>query len=230
MDRTAPWGPTFADARDVWEHLHPSFVSSTGLLLIGEAWALSIDPRTGIPWGSNGVRTAHVGGYGADLSGIPDWWMEPWTPAVAFYDLWRDSGDEWLGPTNDRVRSMSHCADGTLWIGSTTHGLARIAPDGQVSYPSLPADAGPGVSAVACDPSDGSVWIGLERGGVTRLRAGAFEPVDAAGLPAFARQRVASIRIDRWTTPRVAYFAFGPTRDTNGGIVAGGGVAAYDGP
>jgi hypothetical protein len=223
-DRTAGLGPDIADAKDVWEHHHPSFVSSTGLLLIGEGWALSIDPRTGFPWGSNGVRTAYVAGYGADLSATPKWWMDPWNPVTGFIDLWPDAGDEWLGPTNDHVRSMSHCPDGTLWIASSTHGLARIDPGGAITTPALPAGEGPGVSAIACDPSDHSVWIGLEAGGVGRLRGATFEPVQIPGVPAFAGHRVASIQVDRWSSPRTVYFAFAPTKD------AGGGIGSYDGP
>jgi hypothetical protein len=89
----------------------------------------------------------------------------------------------------------------------------------------LPSDSGEGVSAVACDPSDGSVWIGLAAGGVMRLRGGALETVDTTGLPAFTRHPVQSIQIDRWSSPRIVYFAFVASSD---GTV-GGGVGAYDG-
>jgi hypothetical protein len=223
VDRTAGRGPHFAAAKDVWEHLHPAIVGILGEFLPAENHGLSLDPRDGTPWGSNGIRTAFVGGYGADLSDAR-WWMG------SVLDLWKDSGDPWSGPTNDRVSSMSHCADGTLWIGSYTHGLARIAPDGAISYLAPQGAGGEGVSAVACDPADGSLWIGLAAGGVVRLRDGAFQPVDTTGVPAFAAQPVLSIQIDRWATPRVLYFAFGAAKDGAGATVAGGGVAAYDGP
>jgi len=227
-DRAAGWDPgTWSDAQDVWEHLHPSIVSSLGYVLIGEGWALSIDPRDGRPWGSNGIRTAYVDGYEESLVG-PNWYaMGP----VPYLDLWPDSGDEWSGPTNDWVRSMSHCPDGTLWIGSLTHGLARIDPSGAISFVTLPAPAkdGEGASAVACDPADSSLWIGLAWGGVMRMRGSDFEAVDATGAPAFARHPVASIQIDAWSHPRVVYFAFDPTLDASGNIVSGGGVGAYDG-
>jgi hypothetical protein len=229
-DRTAGFDPEqWADAKDVWEHMHPSITSSTGAFLLGESWALSIDPRSGTPWGSNTIRTAYVVGYGPDLSGRNWWDMGPATKS-AFYDLWPDSGDEWAGPTNDHVRAMSHCADGTLWIASTTHGLAKIDPSGAVSYPPLPDPAvNTGVSAIACDPSDGSIWMGLVQGGVLRLRGDTYEAADPAGAPGFAHHPVASIQVDAWSTPRVVYFAYPPQVDAAGQIVADGGVGAYAG-
>ncbi len=238
MDRTAGAGPEWADAKDVWEHEHPvlsgtlpgqSFVN-------GEGWALSIAPDGSI-WGSNEYRTTSIGGYGADLSILnnpggstqsSDFWMT--TP---FIDLWPDPPNDYLTSQADAVRSMSHCPDGSLWIGSMTHGLARRAPDGSISYLDLPDPAmQDSVSAVACDPSDGSVWIGLgQAGGVLRYRGGKFERAfDPAGLPDFASHPPQSIQIDRWSTPRVVYFAFMPYHDTTGAITAGGGVAAYAGP
>jgi hypothetical protein len=154
------------------------------------------------------------------------------TSPVSFYDLWPDSGDPWSGPTNDWVRSVSHCMDGTLWIGSLTHGLALIDPSGNVSHVSFPDSSyGTSVTAVACDPSDASVWIGLGAGGVVRLRGGTFERVSVPGAPAFAGQPLASIQVDRWSPgPRTLYFAFDATRDAVGRLLRGGGVAAYDGP
>jgi hypothetical protein len=240
-DPAAGWGPDWADASNVWEHVHPAIYGIMGEFLVGETHALSIDPRNGQVWGSNGIRTAYVTGYGADLSN-PQWWMGPITydPTAAttadryksYYDVWPDSGDPWSGPTNDWVRSVSHCMDGTLWIGSLTHGLARIDPSGALSHVPFPdASFGSSVSAVACDPSDGSVWIGLGAGGVVRLQNGAFQRVNVDGAPAFTGQPIASIQVDRWSGgARVLYFAFGAAKDAAGRMVQGGGVAAYDGP
>ena len=227
VDRTAGW-PGFEDAKDVWEHLHPNITWDLhpDWWINGVGLALSLDPRDGTPWGSNEYRTAYVDGYGANLA-WDQFGMGPWnastTATSQFMDVWPDGGNP-LGPGFDAVRSMSHCPDGTLWIGSLTHGLARVAPDratiGYVSGGVLED----GVSAVACDPSDGSVWVGLAKGGVTRLRNGALEPVDATGLPAFASHPVQSIQINRWSVPRVVYFAFVETGQ------GAGGVASYDGP
>jgi hypothetical protein len=240
-DPAAGWGPEWVDASNVWEHLHPAIYGVMGEFLVGETHALSIDPRNGQVWGSNGIRTAYVTGYGPDLSS-PQWWMGPiiYDPTAAttaarytsYYDVWPDSGDPWSGPTNDWIRSISHCMDGTLWIGSLTHGLARIDPAGNLSVVPFPDTSyGTSVTAVACDPSDASVWIGLGSGGLVRLQNGSFQRVSVAGAPAFAGQPVASIQVDRWSGgQRVMYFAFGATTDSGGHVTAGGGVAAYDGP
>jgi hypothetical protein len=223
VDRTAGFGPEWADAVDTWEHDHPNLDAPDGTFVNGEGWALSIDPRTGLPWGSNELRTTYVDSpYGADLSD------DRWSIGPRL-DLWKDPADTFLGPTEDGVRSMSHCPDGTLWIGSLTHGLARIDPSGAVSYPALPAaPPATGVAAVACDPTDASVWIGLAGGGVLRLRDGAFERLDTTGLPAFTANPVQSIQVDRWSPVRTVWFAFAPAGAGPGR--AGGGVGAYDGP
>ncbi|MFL5300220.1 MAG: hypothetical protein ACJ79R_07755, partial [Anaeromyxobacteraceae bacterium] len=113
-------------------------------------------------------------------------------------------------------------------IGSENHGLARIGPGGGVSgFVDLPN--GSGAEAVACDPTDRSIWIGLGAGGVLRLKNGAFTKLDTTGLPDFANQPVMSIQIDRWTSPRTVYVAYAATRQ-GGKVIRAGGVAAYDGP
>lgn len=234
VDKTAGWGTAWADAKDVWEHLHPAITGLQGELITGDGYALSIDPRTGIPWGSNGLRVAWVDGYGPDLAAT-GWGLAPGAPGQPPYiDLWPDppGTDPVSGPGADMVRGMSHCPDGTLWIGSLTHGLARIYPSGAISTMELPdARFANSVTAVSCDPSDGTLWVGLGKGGVARLRGGVFEWVAVAGAPEFAAQPVASIQIDHWSSgPRVVYFAFAPVRDANGAVVKAGGVAAYDGP
>jgi hypothetical protein len=227
--------PKWADAKDVWEHDHPGIAGVNGAFLTGYAFALSIDPRSGAPWGSNGVRTGFMAGYGADLSNRNNWFIAPTdVPGHPWYDLWPDVGDPLQNPSNDNVMSMSHCADGTLWIGSYGHGLARISPGAGVSYLGIPDGKlphGNAVLAVACDWSDNSVWIGLGSGGLMRLANGAFSEADTTGLPDFTTQPVKSIQIDRWTAPRTVYFAYeASVDDKTGHVKRSGGVAAYDGP
>jgi len=224
--------PKWADAKDVWEHDHPGIAGIHGEFLTGYTSAMSIDPRNGTPWASNGVRTGFMQGYGANVKS-KIWWVGPvpLDPAAKpWIDLWPDVGDP-MGPTNDNVLSMSHCPDGTLWIGSYTHGLARIDPGGAISYLDLPSpDLGDSVKAVACDPSDGSVWIGLGFGGLIRLKNGAFIAIPTAGLPAFTNQPVKSIQIDRWSSPRVVYVAYEASVKPDGTVVRSGGLGVYDGP
>ena len=253
---------SWSDATDVWEHVHPAIApSGSNLFVDGEGYALSIDPKTGAVWGSNEFRTAYVTGYGPNLANDA-WWMGPLDASVVndqaawYVDVWPDPttptspspdfnayAGRFYGPTRDDVRSVSHCPDGTLWVGSTTHGLARIDTGTfAVTRVDLPNDGLGGVTAVACDPKDGSVWIGrglrdwsypddfvITGGGLQRYTNGQFATVDTKGVPAFANNPVNSIQIDPWSSPRVLYFAFHPVVDASGKITAEGGVASYDG-
>ncbi len=236
-DRTAGQPAKWADAKDTWEHDHPAFyTASTNQFLTGTTHAIAIHPLSGIPWVSNGVRTAWLTGYGADLHSNV-WWLEPETASNPLWiDIWPDSGPpsnptDPLGPSEDSVESLSFCDDGTLWVGSYTHGLALSSGSG-FSYLDLPDPGlhGDSVSAVACDPLDHSVWIGLGWGGVMRYQGGRFTTLDPQGLPDFVRQPVQSIQIDRWSNPRIVYFAFIPSKDASGNTLRGGGVGSYDGP
>jgi hypothetical protein len=233
--------PGTEDRRYVWEHDHPAiFVPATigGVkqyaYLTGESTAIALDPTTGDPWASNQVRTATKRGYGRSPAG---WNAGMWPPYVSedqigsHLDVWPDPrpATEWdfdaLDPAwMDAVTSLSFCDDGTLWMASALHGLARRGPDGTISYVDLPGGLGNNASAVACDPSDGSVWVGFGWGGFGRYNGSGWWVV-GDGVPAFASQSpVANIQIDRWASPRIVYVAhvgsrFGP-----------GGVTAYQGP
>ena len=122
------------------------------------------------------------------------------------------------------VSSLSFCDDGTLWIASLLHGLARRSPSGAISYVDLPPGLGNAASAVACDPSDGSVWVGFEWGGFGRYDGG-WWTVAAVSPPEFATHApVRSIQIDRWASPRIVYIAHAASRN---GL---GGVTVYSGP
>lgn len=232
-DRTQGQPAKWADAQYVWEHAHPAFYSqSLNEFLTNEAHAVAIDPRSGTPWGSNAFRTGYLAGY-PDLTS-DGWWLEPLNAASpSWIDVWPDIGDDPWGPSFDAIESLSFCDDGTLWFGSARHGLARRDPNGALSTFGLPDYAlhSDNVYAVACDPSDGSVWIGLGWGGLMRFKDGAFTQLDPndPSLPALVRQPVRSIQIDRWSSPRIVYFAFLASTDA-AGKVRSGGVASYDGP
>ncbi len=235
-DRITGQPAKWLDATGVWEHDHPAFYSaSRNAFLTGESHALAIDPRSGTPWCSNGFRTAYLtGGYGPNLHGGDDWWLLPQTPPNAlYYDFWPDNQVPTESLDND-VESLSFCPNGTLWIGSGIHGLARMDPGGALSYLGLPDPGthGDSVLSVACDPSDGSLWIGLGWGGAMHFKQGTFTQLDPndGSLPAFTRQPVRSIQIDRWSSPRIVYVAFEASKDAAGNITKPGGVAAYQGP
>jgi hypothetical protein len=117
----------------------------------------------------------------------------------------------------DNVQSMSFCDDGTLWVGSAGNGLAMIDPSGSVSFVPSPDNY---VYAVACDPSDHSVWVGFGDGGFGRYKDGKWWTADTT-LPKFASTApVRSIQIDRWSSPRVVWFAHLASKAGPGGVTA----------
>jgi hypothetical protein len=241
VDRTVGASvPRVEDRRFVWEHDHPAMTAWATIggvkqlaFLAGTTRALAIDPTTGDPWAANETRLASKRGAGSRADGwdAPMW--PPWVPDElgSHLDVWPDPrpadaatfdavDPRWM----DAVAALSFCGDGTLWIASELHGLARRSPSGAISYLDLPPGLGNSATAVACDPSDGSVWVGFGWGGFGRWN-GTWWTMTAANPPAFALTApVRSIQIDRWASPRIVFFAqaasrFGP-----------GGLTVYSGP
>jgi hypothetical protein len=234
--------PGIENRRYVWEHDHPAMTAWAIIggvkqlaFLAGTTTALALDPTTGDPWAANETRLASKRGAGTRDDGwnAPMWppWVPPPDELSSHLDVWPDPrptdpttfnavDPQWM----DAVASLAFCDDGTLWIASLLHGLARRAPDGSISYLDLPPDLGNSASAVACDPSDGSVWVGFGWGGFGRWN-GSWWTVQQTAPPSFALlSPVRSIQIDRSATPRIVYIAqsaskFGP-----------GGLTVYDGP
>jgi hypothetical protein len=229
--------PGTEDRQYVWEHDHPAMTVMATIngvkelaFTAGTTQALAIDPTTGDPWASNETRTAAKRGAGsiADSWDAPMW--PPWVPTEigSHLDVWPDphpanaadydaTNPAWM----DAVSSLSFCDDGTLWIASFLHGLARRAPDGSLSYVPLPPDLGDSASAVACDPTDGSVWVGFEWGGFGRWNGSAWWTIRQESPPAFAAQApVRAIQIDRWASPRIVYFALAQSKLGPGGLVS----------
>ena len=231
--------PKWADAKYVFEHQHPAFDPNdpTGAIHTGETFAIAVDPRSGLPWFSNDWRTTNMPGYVKmaipynDPRVYEPYWGDMTAAATAFISFF-DAG------YYDAVQSMSFCDDGTLWVGSL-HGLARATVDPNsgsllgVQQFRLPAPFDGPITAVACDPSDGSVWIGPQDGGIVRLKSGTFTSGSnllPGTAPEFAtKATVRNIQIDRWATPRTVYFAHLPYKDTTGATKPGG-VTSYSGP
>jgi hypothetical protein len=220
--------PAWADARYVFEHEHPACTwPADGRFLTGTGHALAIDPTTNVPWFANQFKTASLPDYATERHPTSHAWWGPMTPPNPFIAWWEPEGNPDDATLRDNVESLSFCDDGTLWIASSVHGLARRAPDGSVSYVDLPAGTGNSALAVACDPSDSSVWVGFGWGGFGRLRGGQWSGLAAlvgTSAPAFVANPVRSIQIDRWSSPRIVYFAHVPSRS------GPGGVTAYAGP
>jgi hypothetical protein len=217
----------YDDTFGVFEHEHPAnYVADK--FLTGEGRALAIDPTTNVPWFANQFALASLPEYAtrraplANQPGLNIWWgnMEPARPYVQIWQPECDPADERL---RDNVLSLAFCGDGTMWVASYNHGLARL-PKGGSAFEKIDVPGG-GARAVACDPSDGSIWVGFSWGGFGRLAGGAWtQPIAWTDLPAFAQQPVASIQIDRWSSPRVVWLAHRGTPGTPGG------VTAYAGP
>jgi hypothetical protein len=216
--------PKFQDkvtgAWNVFEHEHPAYNATSlpnepgvpkGPDFTGETWALAIAPN-GQPWGHNGLRLAAMRGDTANLgAGVQmDWNL--------VFDLWPDSP---TARNDDDVRALSFCPDGTLWAGSTSHGLARVSTtDGSVSGVALPG-GGKNVWALACDRND-VLWISTDWGEIVRYdtHAGAFS-MAPPGLPELAGHVAVSIQIDDWSQPNpVVYFAMRSHDGKPGGVVA----------
>ncbi|WP_242342428.1 hypothetical protein [Anaeromyxobacter terrae] len=254
--------PGFEAAQDVWEHDHPDLrgvIYENGVprkpggeMITGTATALAIDPTTGDPWAANGIRLAVKKGAGARADG----WNAPmfpprngdWSATSGFYDVWPDpifttASEFWANNPayQDAVSSISFCPDGTLWIASEIHGLARRAPgeplvDDVFEHVAIPPEycwdeAGTQVCAVysvACDPKDGSVWAGLGYGVIGRYKDGAWTFPVPKTAPLFAQQNpVGSIQIDAFAgvESRIVYFSHMATWKG-----ANGGLTVYRGP
>jgi hypothetical protein len=237
-----PGFPGIEDRKYVWEHDHPAITAWATVggvkqmaYLTGDSTAIAIDPTTGDPWAANETRLATKRGYGAEPNGGWNQGMwPPWKPdeISSYLDVWPDphpavmtQAYDALDPRwMDAVSSLSFCDDGTLWIASSIHGLARRAADGSMSYVGLPDGTGNSATAIACDPSDGSVWVGFGWGGFGRWNGSWWTSRAIQGAPAFAVQApVRSIQVDRWASPRIVYFAHAGSR------LGAGGVTAYHG-
>ncbi len=215
--------PAWAETKGVWEHEHPALSAPDGRFLSGESTALALDPTTNIPWFANEVRTASLPGY-VTMS-HPTWngWWGEMSPVRPFISFWHDAADatQW-----DLVTGISFCDDGTMWVSSYANGLKRVSPNGAWTQVDLPAGFGDSASAVACDPSDDSVWVGLGYGGFARWANGWQDvfPPPGAGWPGFASNPVTRIQIDRWSSPRVVYLTHVASRK-----LGAGGLTVYAG-
>jgi hypothetical protein len=75
--------------------------------------------------------------------------------------------------TPDAVSGIAVAADGSVWVGSFSLGLAQLTPEGTVvrRLRTELVDKLGRVSSVAADPIDGSIWAGANWGmGISRVR------------------------------------------------------------
>lgn len=218
---TTKGDPRWAETKGVWEHEHPALAAPDGRFLSGESMGLALDPVTNVPWFANEVRTASLPGY-ASMS-HPTWngWWGEMDPLRPFISFWNDPADatRW-----DVVTGISFCDDGTMWVSSAGNGLKRVSRDGAWTQVDTPVAFDGRASAIACDPSDGSVWVGFGYGAFGRWKDG-WQQIFPVGAPGFASNPVTSIQIDRWSSPRVVYLTHTATAK-----LGPGGLTVYAGP
>ena len=100
---------------------------------------------------------------------------------------WTAEVPQWrglLGPASGRSMGMHEDRDGGIWFNHYGNGLFHITPDGRYQrQEDLPSDR----AGAWFQSSDGGVWVGMDRGGLARLRYRRFHVVGAPeGLPARA--------------------------------------------
>jgi hypothetical protein len=128
------------------------FHSATG----GDYWKAQSDTE-GTPGPCTGV-SGTCDRWDLWPDNVPEWdpthgviFVSPWMRSISGHDFALD----------DNVSSIAALPDGTAWVGSYGHGLIHINSGGgriEDATGLLPSRF---VSAVAIDPFDGSIWVGL---------------------------------------------------------------------
>ncbi|MBW8781520.1 MAG: hypothetical protein JF599_06505 [Verrucomicrobia bacterium] len=141
------------------------------------------------------------------------------------------------GLPNNSISNLAQTPDGYLWL-TTGSGLVRF--DG-VRFTPFPKETTPGLESNRMSPvfaaRDGALWIGLERGGVSRLAGGRFETIvplapsgaTAAWTSSFAQDADGAVwfglwpdrRVFRWRDGVLAAFSSGE------GVGPGGSANVY---
>ncbi len=91
----------------------------------------------------------------------------------------------------DRATALFEDREGNLWIGGAQH-IERLRDSTFVTY-SLPHQQSAG--ALYVDPDD-NTWIAPTEGGLWRLKAGKYAPVETAGLSGDVVYSISSIGLD----------------------------------
>jgi hypothetical protein len=222
----------------VKEHVHPAInawnADATRWVLLTDAyWGVSV-ASNGDVWFGGANRSTRFR-YGTN--GNNYWSAQSQTEDSNYawnrYDIWPDAVSEPTPPTreqrvDDHVSGMAVMGNQNVWVGSFTRGLALIDSNGQrlSTLSTELADKKGYVGAVAADPLDDSVWVGLRwGGGVSRVRGGTVVNYGSGVIPdALIWVPVQDVQVDRSSSPRRVLFAFQGT-DT-----APGSIGIYTGP
>ena len=221
----------------VMEHVHPAInawnSSHTGIVLLTDAYYGVSVASNGDVWFGGAARSTRFR-YGTN--GNNYWLAQPQTEDSGSisnrFDIWPDAVGEPNIPTpaqrvDDHVSGMAVMSDQSVWVGSFARGLALLDSSGQRlrTLSTELVDGAGRVSAVAADPSDGSVWAGAYWGeGLSRVRGGQVTLYGASVLPsAIQWLPMTDIQVDRSGSQRRLLVAFDGTSKKHGvvGIYSG---------
>ncbi|HVE84662.1 MAG TPA: hypothetical protein VND93_17520 [Myxococcales bacterium] len=202
-----------AQTQMVFEHQHAA-INSCGAdghctLLSGDWYGIARD-AAGDLWMGGGHRLAKLQYTNAQRF---------WGPLSPIIDVWPDASG--TSRTDDYVQDLA-MSGSTLWVGSITNGLAAVDATGAHPVPLALPGYRTKITSLEADPQDGSLWVGLQWGGMARMSGGT---VSVYSDKVFGRQLI------DWPVWDVQSDRLGP-----GGarriLVAfqGGAVGVYTGP
>ncbi len=161
------------------EHTHPAinaYGDTGGTILLSDAYyGVAVHPSGDVFFGGANRSTRFYYGTFGDNFWDASTRTESRANADNRFDIWKDAVQEPAMPrpnerVDDHVSGMAVTGD-TVWVSSFTRGLAKMnTTGGDIDY----VDVGEKqLSAVAADPTDGSVWVGARWLGVLyRLKDG----------------------------------------------------------
>lgn len=154
-----------AQTSRVFEHQHAAinacYPDGHCTLLSGDWFGIALD-AAGDLWMGGGHRLAKLQ------------YTDPqrfWGPVSPIIDVWPDASDD--NRTDDFVQDLA-VSGSTLYVGSIPNGLVAIDGSGGV-HPVGLSGYQARITSLEADPQDGSLWVGLQWGGMLRLRNGSIE-------------------------------------------------------
>ncbi len=133
-----------------------------------------------------GAATGRVLALARERSGALWVGAESGMSRLAGGQVWRYGGE--AGAKAQQVTSVLSRADGTVWVGDVSHGLATITA-GRLGLPEVPAQLAHSWVSALLDDRAGNLWIGSSAG-LYRHRGGRFERVGGDG-----DDRIGSVRV-----------------------------------
>ena len=165
-----------AQTQMVFEHQHAAinacFPGGACTLLSGDWYGIALD-ASGDLWMGGGHRLARLQYTSAQRF---------WGPVAPILDVWPDASP--TSRTDDFVQDLA-VSGSSVWVGSIPNGLAEV--DGSGIHPVGLSGYQSKVTALEADPRDGSLWVGLQWGGMVRLGGGS---IAAYSHPVFGVQLI----------------------------------------